>query len=66
MVSTEEGVEKGFLTVFESEWPTSTVVSPDKTINPWEKQVLQKKRVVASQKLIHCRLKMTAMTTGLN
>ncbi len=38
----EEGAEKGFLTVYESPWPASTIVERGKTINPWEKQVLHK------------------------
>ena len=40
--SFDEGVEKGFLTVHESPWPVSSVVTANKTINPWEKQVLMK------------------------
>ncbi len=36
------GVEQGFLTVYESQWPASTFVERDKTIKPWKKQVVNK------------------------
>lgn len=39
----EEGAEKGFLTVQTSPFPAHTTVKPDRPVNPWEHQVVDKK-----------------------
>ena len=39
----EDGVKQGFLTVNTSPFPAHTTVKPDRPVNPWEHQVIDKK-----------------------
>ncbi len=70
----EQGVEQGFLTVWESQWPTSTYVTRGQTIKPWKKQVIDKEPypTLSGRITFYCdhdwfqKLKSTVPTARLN